>query len=775
MTDIFVSYASEDRERVAHLVSKLSGYGWKIWWDREIKTGKSFEIEIEQAIDKAKCIIVVWSHASIESEWVRAEANEGLDRKILIPVTIDDVRPPLAYRRLQTTFIVGWPDGNHEDQFQRLLASIHGLLDFKKVDSGRGKITSQSERRYITALTCKLNEYSESTDPETYHEQSQHLKQVILQLVTRFSGFLYHYGGSHFVVVFGIPTTHEEDTLYAVNLAIQIQSRIKSIQSRRKSDGTSIQVSIQCSITRGIVIVSKENSRLNEYSLTGNVIEEGSRLLDRTNENEIIISESAYKIIANNIHAEPIKLEKTLVYKPERTIITSRIDAARSKDFTEYCGRENETNQIHNLYTTVSKGSGQVVTIIGEAGIGKSRLLFETRQRLPLSEIYLLEGQCQPYGRDTAYYPYLGMLRQYLKLENTPQVELHDTAVRVLKTIFNELEQFIPHYLYLLSIPSESYRLPAHLQGETMRLALQEALISVLAVIAKRKPTVLIFEDWHWADETSTAVLQHLIHVAMSFPMLIIISCRPEFHPSWTSLEHCSLLKLNSFSEDHTRTMIAHLAKAEEIPNQLVKDFHERTNGNPFFIEELVACLFEQGKISIRKGKLSVKDGIENLVLPDSIQAVLRTRLDQLDSEAQEILCAASVIGREFSRTLLEITCGKSVDAVLRGLIEIGIVSPTRVFPNPEYTFKHALIQVVAYETMLVKFRKELHQQVAKNILKLYPEAVEENTEVLAYHFSISEDNVNAIKYSILAGGAGISPKCTSRGSKTSAQCRESS
>ncbi|MEQ1586239.1 MAG: TIR domain-containing protein [Cyclobacteriaceae bacterium] len=751
MTDIFISYATEDRERVRELVSKLEGHGWSIWWDREIKTGKSFEREIETAIDSAKCILVVWSHASVESEWVRTEANEGLDRKILIPITIDDVRPPLAYRRLQTAFLMGWPAGNHEAEFLRLTASIHMLLDTKNLHD-RDTTGLDGERRYISVLTCNVTERLEIEDPEISHEQNNRFKEIIRQLVTKFRGYLYQFTGSNFVVVFGIPSMHEEDTLYAVNLALHIQKHLKkSIRQMTPVEGN--RISVECSITRGLVIASRENKRINEYSITGNVIHEGAQLLDLASQNEILVSESAYKVISSYVQANEKVIGNEHIYKIQSTsLITSRIEAAEAKGFTEFCGRETETAHILDRYSSASKGFGQVVTLIGEAGIGKSRLLYEVRKRLPAKEVFLLEGRCQSYGSHTAYYPYLGMLRQYLRLSNVPAVELHNATVKAILSAFPGLEQYIPHYLYLLSIPSDTYRLPTHLQGESMRLALQDALVSILAVISKQKPLVILFEDWHWADDASTAVLHHLIHIAVSLPMLIIISCRPEYHPAWASLEHSSLLKVNSFSMEHTHKMIALLSDAEDIPMKFVEHLHHRTGGNPFFIEELCTSLFEQGKIHSTKGKLTVKNGIENLDLPDSVQVVLRTRLDQLDREAQEILYTASVIGREFSRRLLELSCGKMVDPVLRGLVEIGIISQTRIFPNPEYIFKHALIQVVAYETLLFKYRKKLHQIVAKNILELYPESIIENTEVLAYHFALSDDNDNAIKFTILAG-----------------------
>ncbi len=752
MTDIFVSYATEDRERVRKLVSKLEEHGWQIWWDREIKTGKSFEDEIEKAIDTARCILVVWSYASVESEWVRTEAREGLDRNILIPITIDDVRPPLAYRRLQTNYLPGFPDSNYEDEFSRLTSSINGLLESQKLGHDIHDEGESSERRYISVLTCALHEKNPAHDPEVAHEQGQHIKEVIQQLIKRFTGYLYQFSKSNVVVVFGLPSTHEEDTLYAVNLGLQIRLMLKNL-SRRVIGSENNQITIESSITRGQVIVSKENERINKYTITGNVFEEGQRLLQHATHGNIILSESAYKLISKYVNVEPITHGGENFFRVKSaSLVTSRIEAAKSTGLTEFCGRTRERDQIFSSYSLAAEGTGQVVTLIGEAGIGKSRLLYELRDKLPIEEIFLLEGRCHAYGSNTAYYPYVVMLRQYLRLDNIPTIELHDVTVNALLSFFPELEQFIPHYLHLLSIPSEKYQLPVHLQGESMRLALQDALVSLIALIARRKTTVIVFEDWHWADDASTAVLHHLMHITVTFPMLIIVSCRPEYHPGWTSLEHHNLVRITSFSEKDTQVMISFLADAKEIPPRLVKELHKRTGGNPFFIEELCTSLLEQNKIIAQQGKLIVKDGIDSLILPDSVQTVLRTRLDQLDREALEILRTASVIGREFSRSLLEVTTGKNVDLILRGLIEIGIISQTRVFPNPEYMFKHVLIQVVTYETLLIKFRKNLHQLVAKNILEIYPESSYENTEVLAYHFSLSDDIDNAIKYSILAG-----------------------
>jgi class 3 adenylate cyclase/tetratricopeptide (TPR) repeat protein len=740
MTDIFVSYATQDRERVRQLVSKLEEQGWLVWWDREIKAGRSFENEIEKAIESARCILVVWSHASVESEWVRTEANEGLDRRILVPVSIDDVRPPLAYRRLQTVFLIDWPKGNHEEEFKRLISGIKALLEVKDVP---GKEGIAVERRHISVLTAVIHEPATGSDPETLHDQHQQVKEMIRKAAARFGGYLHRSSGSHFTIVFGVAVAHEEDTLQAVHLSLHLNEAMQAYPQHR--------MSISTSVVRGLVIVSKENTRLNEYTITGDVMDEGHSLLAIAAPGEMVMSARAYKMVANYVQAEERVVRDRKTYRVQSaTAVTSRIEASEAKGFTEFFGREKEMARLLEQDAMAAAGSGQVVTLVGEAGIGKSRLLYEIRQRLPANERTLLEGRCQSHGRHTPYHPYLGMLRQYLRLTHVPPAELHNTAVQSLLTAFPELSAYIPHYLYLLSIPSEQYPLPAHLQGESMRLTLQDALVSILALVARQKPLVIILEDWHWADEASTGVLQHLIDVAVSLPILIVISCRPEYHPAWSSREHSSLIKISSFSLEQTHAIITRVVKGVSIPGKLAEDLHLRTGGNPFFIEELCTSLLEQKKIYVSDGNLVVKDGIENLELPDSIEAVLRNRLDQLDREAREVVQMAAVIGREFSRRLLSTASGKVVEPVLRALTEMGIINQTKVFPDPEYMFKHALIQMAAYETLLLKQRKKMHGLVANRMLELYPGA--EHTETLAHHFSLSDDTENAIRYSMLAG-----------------------
>ncbi|MEE9609642.1 MAG: hypothetical protein V3W19_00240, partial [Desulfatiglandales bacterium] len=360
------------------------------------------------------------------------------------------------------------------------------------------------------------------------------------------------------------------------------------------------------------------------------------------------------------------------------------------------------------------------------------------------------QGRCQSYGSDTPYFPLLNALRHRLHLreEDTP-TELLEKAVSNLLAIDQTLEQYLPLYLHLLSIPSEDYPLPEHLQGQELKIAIQEALAAINIFNSNRQPMVFILEDWHWADEASDSAMKHQLGIIAPHPLMVVVIYRPEYDSNWGHWSHYTPIVLKPLGRQHSENIIKSVWGVDRLPEGLTPLIHERTSGNPFFIEEVCNVITEEGAVQLKDSQAALTRPLEHLTLPDTVQAVIRARLDRLDRYARESLRLASVIGREFARRILEriSTSQERLSQSLETLKVLELIQQIRVVPEAAYMFKHILTQEVTYETLLLQKRKELHGLVGQAMEELYQDRIEEQADLLHHHFSLAENWPKAAAY----------------------------
>ena len=315
------------------------------------------------------------------------------------------------------------------------------------------------------------------------------------------------------------------------------------------------------------------------------------------------------------------------------------------------------------------------------------------------------------------------------------------------------LESYIPLYLNLLSIQSDEYPIPDHLQRAELRLAFLEALSAFFTVSAEREALAIFMEDWQWADEASQEALRHLLGMVSAYPLLLVAAYRPDASFDWGHFAHHTQLHLRPLETASASSVVRSILGADDLPAGLEELIHERTAGNPFFIEEICHTLLEDGTVRLVDGRVVMKEDVGNLDLPDTVQVVIRTRLDRLDGKTQEALRNASVIGREFNRRILEHTLPDQgrVSKSLETLKTLGLIRQIRVLPEATYEFHNTLTQEVAYESLLLHQRKALHQTVGEALEELFPDRPEEQADRLAYHFSRAENWEKAVHYGRLS------------------------
>ena len=620
------------------------------------------------------------------------------------------------------------------------------------------------ERKHISVLFSDLSGYnamSEKLDPEEVKEITGRIFSEISKIIDLYEGFIEKYAGDAVMALFGVPQAHEDDPIRAIRAARDIHDLVEAI-SPQYEEKIGQPLSMHTGINTGLVVTGELNIERGTHGVVGDTINLASRLSDLAKGGEILVSPETLRYITPYFDTEalkPIKIKgkarPIIPHKVKKeSSVHTRIEAAEQRGFTKFTGREQELAAINTCLEKAMTGNGQFVTIAGDAGIGKSRMVYEFRHGLDKNKITVLQGRCQSYGTRIPYFPFINALRRGLNLsdEDTP-IKLHEKVVSNALAIDQTLEEYLPIYLYLLSISSEAYPLPTHLKDQELINEIQKALTVIITLNTKRQPMVLILEDWHWADEASDTTLKHLVGVIPPYPLMLLAIYRPEYSSHWANWSHHTPLILKALDGQTCEDFIQSVWGADHLPKGIGTLIHERTGGNPFFIEEISRRLIEEGTIQIRDRQVRLTRPLHKLALPDTVQAVIRSRLDRLDQYSRESLRLASVIGREFSRRILEqiSTFKEKLTRSLENLKVLELIQQIRVIPEMEYMFKHVITQEVTYQTLLHQHRKELHGRVGQAIEQLYQDRIEEQMNILHHHFRQAENWPKAIRYGRLA------------------------
>ncbi|HEY7057986.1 MAG TPA: tetratricopeptide repeat protein, partial [Vicinamibacterales bacterium] len=386
--------------------------------------------------------------------------------------------------------------------------------------------------------------------------------------------------------------------------------------------------------------------------------------------------------------------------------------------------------------------------VVGDPGVGKSRLLYELRQRTQATAgLATLQGRCRAFGDVAPYCPFIEILRGILQLKSLGVADAH-ALVSKLRTIDASLEPFLPLYLHLLSVPSEAYPFPRHLQGEHLQAALVDALVSLFAVLSRQTTLVVLLEDWHWADSASRAVLVRMREVAPQERLLCIVTTRPEpaVIEQWPPRGPRVQLEPLDFSAS---AAMIEAGLQMRVSEPLAQRLYQRTGGNPFFLEQLCRALVEQRAVSVRDGEAVVEGGLETLSLPDTVQAVIRSRLDNLEPAAREVVRVAAAFGREFEHALLADVLGPDValERAIARLSASGLIRQASERPRLGYRFTHVLTQEVSYESLLAHQRKSIHEAIGRAIERHDPDRLDEHAALLAHHYRHAEAWRDAVHY----------------------------
>ena len=609
----------------------------------------------------------------------------------------------------------------------------------------------EGERKQVTVLFRDLahsTAIAERIGAENMHTLLNRFFELALNEVHRYEGTINQFLGDGFMALFGAPISHEDHARRGVLAAWSLQRALKGAELGKPYG---VECSFLMGLNSGLVVVGSigDNLRM-DYSAIGNTTNLASRLQQQAEPGEILIHETTARLVQGYMRLETLapveirgKTEPVSVYKvvgtlPRRSPVVSRGE----RTLSQFVGRERELATLEELFAQVEFGNGQVVGIVAEAGQGKSRLLYEFRQRLAGKQITYLEGRCLSYGQTIPYHPVVDILRNNCETTETDSPETVIDKVRsALHKVGMDAEEFSPYLLQLLGVKEQTESI-SPLTPEAIRTRTFDTLRQMSLQGSQRRPLIFEIEDLHWRDKTSEDYLAFLVESLPGASILLLTTYRPGYQPSWLGKSYATQISLHSLTSQDALNVVHSTRQNVALADDVAQTIVAKSEGNPFFLEELTRAVIEQG------------DGETTVEVPDTIQGVLSARIDRLPEVHKRLLQTASVLGREFSPRLVgKIWDGSgSLDALLSELKRMEFLFERTGTGEPVYVFRHALTQDVAYESLLTTRRQTLHTGVGTALETLYPEGLTERSEELAYHFRLGEVWDEAFDYLTRSG-----------------------
>jgi class 3 adenylate cyclase/tetratricopeptide (TPR) repeat protein len=621
----------------------------------------------------------------------------------------------------------------------------------------------EGERKQVTILFCDIVESTRlavALDPETLHELMDRALRLMAEAVHRYQGTVNQFLGDGLMALFGAPVALEDHALRAVQAALAIRETLAGYSEQLRQE-RGVEIRLRLGLNTGLVVVGRIGDDLRmDYTAVGDATNLAARMQTLAEPGSILVTEHTQGLIEGYVRSEalgpmPVKgrSEPVRVFRViGRRSARRRFDVMAARGLTPLAGRQRELDLLAECWARVKAGRGQAVTIVGEAGVGKSRLLHEFHRSLEHDRVTWLEGRCVAYGGAIPYLPVLDLLRANFGIEeddNPLQIEAKlREGVRQLEA---DVEWILPFLAELFTSRSDSAL--RDFEPKEKRKKTFEAIRALTAAGAQRRPVVLVQEDLHWIDRTSEDYLAFFVDSLGAMPVLLVATHRPGYHTRWADKSYHTQIALDLLGERDVETMVTGVLHAAGLPADLLRLIQDKAEGNALFVEEITTSLLERGVLVRKNGDVTWAPSA-TVEFPATVQDIVRARLDRLDEPVKRTVQTAAVIGREFGVDLLTRVSGAAADVpdYLATLAQLELIREKRFFPEMEYIFKHAVIQDVAYQSLLLQRRKDLHTAIGAAVEQLYADRLEEQAVILAYHYARSHRPDRAVGYALLAG-----------------------
>ncbi len=632
----------------------------------------------------------------------------------------------------------------------------------EKILSQRDRI--EGERKHVTVMFCDMEGFtqlSERLGPEEAYTVMDQVYEILIHKVHDYEGTVNEFTGDGIMALFGAPIALEDAPQRAIRSAYAIHREMTKFSDKMKQEKENIPpLKLRIGIHTGPVIVGTLGNDLRvEFKAVGDTVNLASRMEGLAEPASTYVTEDTYRLTEGLFRfedlgeysvkgrADTVKAYRVIAPSTRRT----RFDVSAERGLTHFVGRGRELDLLLDAFETAKTGKGQAISIMSEAGVGKSRLLYEFRKAVSSENVTFLEGKCLSYSRGVAYHPVIDILKSNFDLqEGDGDPDIKEKVRNGLRVLGADEATTLPYLLELLSVKDSGVD-EIMMSPEARKERIIEALKRIVLKGSEIRPLIMAFEDLHWIDKSSEYQLKHLLEDIPGARVLLIFTYRPEFVHTWGTKSYHSQVMLNLLSNRESLMMVSHLLATEELDKDLEGFILEKTEGIPFFIEELIKSLKDLKIIEKEDNRYRIKKDIKEGVIPATIQDVIMARVDSLPQETKGLLQTVSVVGRESRYDLIERVTGFTEQELLSHLSvlkDLELLYERGIYPQSTYIFKHALTQEVTYESLLLKRRKEIHEKIGLAIEELYPERLDEYYELLAYHSLHGEDWQRTYKYS---------------------------
>jgi class 3 adenylate cyclase/tetratricopeptide (TPR) repeat protein len=625
-----------------------------------------------------------------------------------------------------------------------------------RIDEANGEQSRRAERRQLTVMFCDLvgsTALSAQLDPEELSDVTRHYQSVCAEVIARHGGHIAQYLGDGVLVYFGYPISHEDDPQRAVHAGLEI---VAAVASARERIGRALQVRV--GLHTGLAVVGHLGGKINPdpMAISGETPNIAARLQGIATPDSVVVSAATCRLIEGFFRCRSLgtpmlkgvgsPIEVFEVVEP--TGIHTRFERAVASGLTAFVGREQEIDLLLECWYRAREGSGQVVIVSGEAGIGKSRLAQALSERLANDTAVELACRCSAYYQNSALYPVTELLQHMLGLARSDDADtrLAKLEAALVQSGFS-LQETVPLFAELLSLPANDRHPALPLTPQRQKQKTFEAIIEWLMRNAQRMPIRLIVEDLHWADPSTLELLELLIDQIAAARVMLILVFRPDFATPWGSRPNLTNLNLGRLSSTATELMIRAVGSGKLLPADLTREIITKTEGVPLFVEELTQMVLESGLVKQQDGQYVLTAALPSLTIPSTLYDSLMARLDRL-GPAKDVAQLAATIGKEFSYELLRAVWPQEetrLTGALDRLVDADLLNQKRSIAQSYYSFKHALIRDAAYESLLISKRREYHAQIATVLRERFLEIVDSRPELLASHYT----NANLVELAI--------------------------
>ena len=621
----------------------------------------------------------------------------------------------------------------------------------------------EAERRQLTVLFCDLvgsTALAARLDPEDMGAIIRAYHRCCARVVERWGGHVAKYMGDGVLVYFGWPQAHEDEAERAVRAGLELNAAVGRLQG-----GSSSPLTARVGIATGLVMVGEliGEGAAQEEAVVGDTPNLAARLQALAESGTVVISQATRNLVGGLFELAdlgPRRLkgfaEPLAVWRVEgEGLAEGRFEALHGEHLTPLVGREHELGVLLERWAWAKDGDGQVVLLSGEPGIGKSRVIRALRERLADEPYMPLSHYCSPYHTNSALHPVIGLLERAARFErDEPPEEKLTKLEAVLARSSDRLDEVVPLLAALLGVPTGERYSALALTPEMQKRRTLQVLVDQLAGLAAQQPVLALYEDVHWIDPSTLEFLGLIVERVRELPVLVLITFRPEFQSPWTGQAHVTTLTMSRLGRRQGADLVARVTGEKPLPAAIVEQIVAHTDGVPLFVEELTKTVLESGLLTDAGDRYELAGPLPPLAIPTTLHDSLMARLDRL-APVKEVAQIGAIIGREFSYQLLAAVSPLSeadLSSALDQLVQSELIFRRGNPPDATYSFKHALVQDAAYQSLLKSKRQQLHARIAEELEQGFPDLVESQPELLAQHLTEAGLAERAIPYWRRAG-----------------------